>query len=93
MTYIVKILTLILLCCSLNSTAQYEKRKKSKKQITNQALTFLGGTTFITAGTISMITKGEKPFVDNHTKWKTNPSEWAIILGITTITFGVIIKF
>jgi hypothetical protein len=88
-----RILTLILICCCLSSTAQYNKRKKSKLQVNTKVLTIVGGTTLITAGTVSMVTKGEKPFVDNKTKWKISPSEWAIIGGFTTVTFGIIYKF
>ena len=88
-----RILTLILLCCCLSSTAQYKKRKKSKSQVNTKILTIVGGATLITAGTVSMVTKGEKPFVDNKTKWKISPSEWAIIGGFTTVTFGIIYKF
>ena len=88
-----RILTLILICCCLSSTAQYKKRKKSKLQINTKVLTIVGGTTFITAGTVSMVTKGEKPFIDNKTKWKISPSEWAIIGGFTAVTFGIIYKF
>ena len=93
MTYIVKILTLILLCCSLNSTAQYKKHRKSKTQINIKVLTITGGTLLVTAGSISMLTKGEKPFIDNKTKWKISPSEWAILNGMAVITFGIIYKF
>ena len=88
-----RILTLILICCCLSSTAQYKKRKKSKLQINTKVLTIVGGTTFITAGTVSMVTKGEKPFIDNKTKWKISPSEWAILGGFTAVTFGIIYKF
>jgi hypothetical protein len=48
---------------------------------------------FITAGTISMRSKGLIPFQDNGTKWKVSPSEWAILGGFTVITFGIIYKF
>jgi len=88
-----RILTLILICCCLSSTAQYKKRKKSKLQINTKVLTIVGGTTFITAGTVSMVTKGEKPFIDNKTKWRISPSEWAILGGFTAVTFGIIYKF
>tara|TARA_S200002703_G_scaffold64154_1_gene55508 strand:+ start:548 stop:820 length:273 start_codon:yes stop_codon:yes gene_type:complete len=88
-----RILTLILICCCLSSTAQYKKRKKSKLQVNTKILTVVGGTTLITAGTVSMVTKGEKPFVNNKTKWKISPSEWAIIGGFTAVTFGIIYKF
>ena len=88
-----RILTLILICCCLSSTAQYKKRKKSKLQVNTKILTVVGGTTLITAGTVSMVTKGEKPFIDNKTKWKISPSEWAIIGGFTAVTFGIIYKF
>jgi len=88
-----RILTLILICCCLNSTAQYKKRKKSKLQVNTKVLTIVGGTTLITAGTVSMVTKGEKPFIDNKTKWKISPSEWAILGGFTAVTFGIIYKF
>ena len=88
-----RILTLILICCCLSSTAQYKKRKKSKLQINTKVLTIIGGTTFITAGTVSMLTKGEKPFIDNKTKWRISPSEWAILGGFTAVTFGIIYKF
>jgi len=77
----------------LSSTAQYKKRKKSKLQINTKVLTIVGGTTFITAGTVSMVTKGEKPFIDNKTKWRISPSEWAILGGFTAVTFGIIYKF
>ena len=60
-----RILTLILIFCCLSSTAQYKKRKKSKLQVNTKVLTIVGGTTLITAGTVSMVTKGEKPFIDN----------------------------
>ena len=88
-----RILTLILICCCLTSTAQYKKRKKSKLQINTKVLTIVGGTTLITAGTVSMVTKGEKPFIDNKTKWRISPSEWAILGGFTAVTFGIIYKF
>jgi len=88
-----RILTLILICCCLSSTAQYKKRKKSKLQVNTKVLTIVGGATLITAGTVSMVTKGEKPFIDNKTKWKISPSEWAIIGVFTTVTFGIIYKF
>ena len=88
-----RILTLILICCCLSSTAQYKKRKKSKLQINTKALTIVGGVTLITAGTVSMVTKGEKPFIDNKTKWRISPSEWAILGGFTAVTFGIIYKF
>ena len=88
-----RILTLILICCCLSSTAQYKKRKKSKLQVNTKVLTLVGGTTLITAGTVSMVTKGEKPFIDNKTKWKISPSEWAIIGGFTVVTIGIIYKF
>jgi hypothetical protein len=90
---IARILTFLLLFCCLNSTAQYKKRKKSKLQLNTKILTIVGGTTLITTGTISMVTKGEKPFIDNKTKWKVSPSEWAIIGGFTIVTFGIIYKF
>ena len=88
-----RILTLILICCCLSSTAQYKKRKKSKLQVNTKILTIVGGTTLITAGTVSMVTKGEKPFIDNKTKWNISPSEWAILGGFTAVTFGIIYKF
>jgi len=88
-----RILTLILICCCLTSTAQYKKRKKSKLPINTKMITIVGGTTLITAGTVSMVTKGEKPFIDNKTKWKISPSEWAILGGFTAVTFGIIYKF
>ncbi len=88
-----RILTLILICCCLSSTAQYKKRKKSKLQVNTKVLTIVGGTTLITAGTVSMVTKGEKPFIDNKTKWRISPSEWAILGGFTAVTFGIIYKF
>jgi hypothetical protein len=52
-----------------------------------------GGLVFITAGSISMKTKGETPFVDNKTIWRMSPSEWAIVGGFTVVTFGIIYKF
>jgi len=88
-----KILTILLLSCSLVSSAQYKKHKKSKTQINTKVLTIAGGTLLVTAGSISMLTKGEKPFIDNKTKWKISPSEWAILNGMAVITFGIIYKF
>jgi len=88
-----RILTLILICCCLNSTAQYKKRKKSKLQVNTKVLTIVGGTSLITYGTVYMVTKGEKPFIDNKTKWKISPSEWAILGGFTAVIFGIIYKF
>jgi hypothetical protein len=90
-----KLITLILLGCCLNSYSQHtpKKHKKDPKQISTKLLTLSGGTMFITAGTISMRSKGLTPFQDNGTKWKISPSEWAIIGGFAVITFGVIYKF
>lgn len=88
-----KLLTLILLFCCLNTTAQYKKRKKEKIKINTTLLTLVGGTTFITTGSIAMKTRGDKPFVDNGTKWKTCPSEWAIIGGFTVLAIGITYKF
>ena len=91
-----RILTLILIFCCLSSTAQYKKRKKSKLQVNTKVLTIVGGTTLITAGTVSMVTKGEKPFIDNKILLKhviTIPKVNIIIGGFTAVTFGIIYKF
>ena len=70
-----------------------KKHKKSKVEINTQLLTIGGGVMFITAGTLAMTTRGDKPFIDNGTKWKICPSEWAIIGGFTVVTFGVTYRF
>jgi len=90
-----KLITILLVGCSLSCYGQYspKKHKKDPKQINTKLLTLGGGTMFITAGTISMRSKGLTPFQDNGTKWKVSPSEWAIIGGFAVITFGVIYKF
>ena len=67
--------------------------KKSKVEINTQLLTVGGGIMFITAGTLAITTRGDKPFIDNGTKWKLCPSEWAIIGGFTVVTFGVTFRF
>ena len=90
-----KLLTLLLLSCCLNCYGQYtpKKHKKDPKQISTKLLTLGGGMMFISAGTISMRSKGLIPFQDNGTKWKISPSEWAIIGGFAVVTFGIIYKF
>ena len=89
-----KIITILLIISCLNVHSQYQrKHKKPKKEIQTKFLAIGGGMLFITAGTISMKTKGEIPFVNNKTKWKISPSEWAIIGGFTVVTFGIIYKF
>ena len=52
-----KILTILLLSCSLVSSAQYKKHKKSKTQINTKVLTIAGGTLLETAGCISIPVK------------------------------------
>ena len=90
-----KLITLLLICCCLISNAQYTNKKKHKNQekINTKVLAIGGGLVFITAGSISMRTKGEIPFVDNKTMWRMSPSEWAIVGGFTVVTFGIIYKF
>ena len=61
---------LLSLCLTNYSQYQPRKHKKQKKEIQTKFLAIGGGLLFITAGTISMKTKGEIPFVDNKTKWK-----------------------
>ena len=87
------IMVLLSLCLTSYSQYQPRKHKKPKKEIQTKFLAIGGGLVFITAGTISMKSKGEIPFVDNKTKWKMSPSEWAIVGGFTVITFGIIYKF
>ena len=88
-----KLLTLILVLGCLSTSAQYQKRKKDKIKINTTILTIVGGTTFVAAGSIAMKGRGNTPFVNNGTKWKTCPSEWAIIAGLTVITIGITYKF
>ena len=89
-----KIITILLIISCLNVHSQYQRKHKNpKKEIQTKFLAIGGGMLFITAGTISMKTKGEIPFVNNKTKWKISPSEWAIIGGFTVVTFGIIYKF
>ncbi len=70
-----------------------KKKYKNKVEIGTKVTAVTGGVVFIMAGTISMKTKGLTPFVDNGTKWKVSPSEWAIIGGFTVMTFGIVYKF
>lgn len=92
-----KVITLLLFILSFNFCySQHtppKKHKKSKIEINTQLLTIGGGVMFITAGTLAMTTRGDKPFIDNGTKWKTCPSEWAIIGGFTVVTFGITYRF
>ena len=90
-----KLITLLFIGCCLNCHGQYrpKKHKKDPKDLNTKLLTIGGGTMFIAAGTISMRSKGLIPFQDNGTKWKTSPSEWAIIGGFGVLTFGIIYKF
>ncbi len=86
---------MLLLSLCLTSYSQYspKKHKKSKTEVNTKFLTIGGGVLFITAGSLSMKTKGYQPFIDNGTKWKMSPSEWAIVGGFTVVTFGIIYKF
>ena len=92
-----KVITLLLFILSFNFCySQHtlpKKHKKSKIEINTQLLTIGGGVMFITAGTLAITTRGDKPFIDNGTKWKLCPSEWAIIGGFTVVTFGVTFRF
>tara|TARA_R110000824_G_scaffold303022_1_gene490819 strand:- start:998 stop:1279 length:282 start_codon:yes stop_codon:yes gene_type:complete len=90
-----KIITLLLVMCCLNTYSQYKppKRYKNKKAINTKVGMVVGGLTFIAAGTIAMRTRGDVPFKNNGTKWKTCPSEWAIIGGFSVVTLGIIYKF
>ena len=90
-----KLLTLLFICNCLLGNAQYDSKKKRKntEKISTRMLAIGGGLVFITAGSISMKTKGETPFVDNKTIWRMSPSEWAIVGGFTVVTFGIIYKF
>ena len=86
---------MVLLSLCLTNYSQYTptKHKKSKAKVNTKLLTIGGGVLFITAGSISMKTKGYQPFIDNGTKWKMSPSEWSIVGGFAVITFGLIYKF
>ena len=95
-----KVITLLLFILSFNFCYSQHKQhntpkkhKKSKVEINTQLLTVGGGIMFITAGTLAITTRGDKPFIDNGTKWKVCPSEWAIIGGFTVVTFGVTFRF
>jgi hypothetical protein len=90
-----KLITLLFIGCCLSCHGQYrpKKHKKDPKDLNTKLLTIGGGLMFITAGTISMNSKGLRPFQDNGTKWRTSPSEWAIIGGFGVLTFGIIYKF
>ncbi|MCP4264317.1 MAG: hypothetical protein GY777_01855 [Candidatus Brocadiaceae bacterium] len=89
-----KLLMFIALLFTLNCNAQYKKKhRKTKTQMSEKICLISSGVIFASAGVISMKTRGDKPFNNNGTKWLMSPSEWAIVQGVTLISFGVVYKF